>query len=271
MSDNIQNTAEIIQKGATTYLHHKGFIHLRHSRGSGNTVYWQCNLLNQCPGRLTTECVGNTVRVRKEKSHSHTPNPEEVKSLRLLANIKRTAAEQPEAPPARIMRCLQEATPAVLAQLPDRTNIRKQIQRSRLKELPSNPQSIAALREIPDVYRKTLVGENFLLYDSYEDENYDLECGRIIMFCTQENLRLLFRSQTWFVDGTFSTVPSIFFQLFAILGSRTQVYKGVEQVIALPLVYVLLEGKEQVANSKIFEILNSSGSALEYRFGILHE
>ena len=102
--------------------------------------------------------------------------------------------------------------------LADRPNIKKQIQPIRLKELPSNPQSINVLREIPDVYQKTLVGENFLLYDSYEDENYDLQCGRIIIFCTEENLRILIRSLTWFVDGTFSTVPSIFFQFFATLG-----------------------------------------------------
>lgn len=70
------------------------------------------------------------------ESHDHAPNPEEVQALLLLTSMKKHASEHPEEPPSKIMRRLQDAPKAVLAQLPERENIRKQIQRERLKDLP---------------------------------------------------------------------------------------------------------------------------------------
>lgn len=112
--------------------------------------------------------------------------------------------------PGRILRLFQDLPASVLAKLPDRVNSAKQVQRERLKEMPSNPQSIQELEEIPDKYKVTKVGENFLLYDSYEDEEYNLTCCRIIIYATLDNLRKLFKSAIWFVDGTFKVDPSIF-------------------------------------------------------------
>ena len=74
--------------------------------------------------------------------------------------------------------------------------------------MKQNPIRIQDLAEIPDIYRKTLAGELFIIYDSFSDESYDLTCGRIIVFATKENLRILFeRSRTWYVDGTFKVTP----------------------------------------------------------------
>ncbi|XP_043469652.1 uncharacterized protein LOC122503242 [Leptopilina heterotoma] len=120
--------------------------------------------------------------------------------------------------------------------------------------MPSNPQDMEDLREIPDKYRKTVAGDTFLQYDSYEDEDYNLSCGRNLIFCTQENLKTLAKSQIWYVDGTFKTSPVIFFQLFAIMGSVIQVNKGIQETVALPFVYALLESKEQAAYSKVFQV-----------------
>lgn len=77
---------------------------------------------------------------------------------------------------------------AVLAELPDRQNLRKCVQRERLRDLPSNPQDIEDLREIPDKYRKTITGETFLEYDAYEE--YNLSCVRILIFCTKERMKI---------------------------------------------------------------------------------
>ncbi|KAL7303493.1 hypothetical protein TKK_0003660 [Trichogramma kaykai] len=58
-----------------------------------------------------------------------------------------------------VLRCLQDADDAVLAQLPDRMNIRKQLQRERPKEMPLNPTFIEDLRAISDMLQTTkLVG-----------------------------------------------------------------------------------------------------------------
>ena len=107
--------------------------------------------------------------------------------------------------------------------------------------------------ELPAEFKKTNDGDRFLLYDSYEDESYNLDCGRILVFGTRENLRVLEKTDIWYLDGTFKVVPTIFFQLFTILGSVTQHYKGTDRKIALPLVYALLESKAEKAYSKVIE------------------
>ena len=62
------------------------------------------------------------------------------------------------------------------------------------------------------------------------------------------------KAHAWFLDGTFKTAPDIFFQLFAILGSVVQIHQGKEQIVALPFVYALLESKQEVSYSKVFEV-----------------
>lgn len=144
----------------------------------------------------------------------------------------------------------------VLAELPDRLTLRKTISRTRLKNLPSNPQTMDDLQRIPTDFRSTLSGDNFLLYDTYEDEDYENEFGRIIIFATNENLRNLFRSRIWFVDGTFSCAPSIFFQVFAILAAVSQpAARGQVQTIGLPFVYALMETKQEGAYRIVFQII----------------
>jgi len=62
----------------------------------------------------------------------------------------------------------------------------------------------------------------------------------------------------------FKVVPTIFFQLFAILGPTTQTTNGTDQLIGLPLVYALLESKEEAAYSKVYEVILSEAQ----KFGI---
>ena len=52
--------------------------------------------------------------------------------------------------------------------------------------MPSNPTRMEDLEEIPTEFRKTLSGETFLLFDSYEED--DNGNGRIIIYATVENL-----------------------------------------------------------------------------------
>ena len=87
-------------------------------------------------------------------------------------------------------------------------NICKALLYERAKDLPPNPTTID--EELPDRFGRTLVGENFLIYDSFEDEDYDLPCGRIIVFATLANLKILFKSNIWYLDGTFRVAPTLF-------------------------------------------------------------
>lgn len=79
---------------------------------------------------------------------------------------------------------------------------------------PKNPQSVAELN-LPDEYRRTIKGDNFLLYDSGSDHGDD---NRFLIFGTTENLKFLSRCESIYMDGTFSVVPVIFSQLYTIHG-----------------------------------------------------
>lgn len=100
------------------------------------------------------------------------------------------------------------------------------------------------------MFKHTLGGDTFLLYDSINDDNKN---SRFLIFATKENLRMLFRSNTWFIDGKFKTAPTIFYQLFEILGSVTQE----DKTLTLPFVYALLENKEQVSYKKIVDVVST--------------
>lgn len=72
-------------------------------------------------------------------------------------------------------------------QLPGRQNLHKAITRERLKNMSSCPQNIEDPREdfteIRDIYKKTLAGDHFFLYDSINDD----DIGKIIIYGTNES------------------------------------------------------------------------------------
>lgn len=143
----------------------------------------------------------------------------------------------------------------VLALLPDRINISRRIRRDRTKNVPANPTTLEDFENIPEEYQRTSKGENFVLYDSYDDP--DWQGGRIVVFSTSENIRRLFQCRYWFTDGTFKLSPLIFLQIFTILGSFFQpgFNRREEQMIGIPLVYALLQDKAEISHRKVFEVV----------------
>jgi hypothetical protein len=94
--------------------------------------------------------------------------------------------------------------------------------------MPANPLSLQDL-VIPDEFKRTLKSQEFLLYDSGEGDK------RTLIFSTHRNLQLLARSQHWYADGTFKTVPPLFAQLYTI--------HGLIQSNIVPAVFVLMSEK----------------------------
>ena len=96
----------------------------------------------------------------------------------------------PNGPP-QLLRIVEDADEDVQAYLLSQENIKKTIQRSGLKDFPSTQVHIKDLQEIPDTLQKISACNNFLLYDSENNEDCDLE-HRIIIFRTCQNLKLIF-------------------------------------------------------------------------------
>ena len=104
----------------------------------------------------------------------------------------------------------------------------------------SEPSSLKGF-EIPESLQMAHSGEKFMYYDSGpQDEK------RIIVFATLPAIDLLEESDDWFCDGTFSTAPNVFYQVYTI--------HAVVDSVNLPLVYVL--------SLKFFKFKNSARSDL---------
>jgi len=110
--------------------------------------------------------------------------------------------------------------------------------------VPANPQTLNF--EIPNEFRLTLNGDNFLLYDSGDSGIYE---DRIILFSTERNLSLLKDSEHWFSGGTFFSCPNLFYQFYTI--------HSVFHSDIIPLVYVLLPDKKEITYIKLFQALKS--------------
>lgn len=117
--------------------------------------------------------------------------------------MKRRAEQHPEEPPSRILREeLAGVSSGVVSQMSERESLKKSLRNVRRKNLRPSPTSLEDLDALPEEYTKTATGDQFLIYDSENDEDDELD-GRIIVFATRRNLELLCASPIWFLDGTF--------------------------------------------------------------------
>ncbi|KAJ8670986.1 hypothetical protein QAD02_002245 [Eretmocerus hayati] len=249
----------------------RGFIYVRSKAGKNGKFHWACQKLRngECSARAVTVQSGEEITVIKgpdESKHSHPADPDEAKAEVVKRNLKRTADEHPELPPTQIMRTqLAGLRPGVLSKLPERTNVNKALRRYRRREMPANPQSLNELETIPERFQKTMDVEQFLLYDSREDENFNQALGRVIVFGTRRNLELLAKSDTWSIDGSFGFAPEIFTQVsnyeqFYPEHKLARRHDDDAPLIAFPFVFSLLSGKSQVLYETALRAVTSAAT-----------
>ncbi|KAJ8683416.1 hypothetical protein QAD02_019208 [Eretmocerus hayati] len=115
-------------------------IHRRSCRSrasEGGKFYWDCRQVRrrECTPRAITRQLRNEITVLRgprESEHLHPPDHGEAEVKVVLNNLKRMAEEHPEIPPAQVLRThINDAEPGVLAKLPDRGNLKKNMRRGR--------------------------------------------------------------------------------------------------------------------------------------------
>lgn len=120
---------------------------------------------------------------------------------------------------------------------------RRICQRERNNSLPSDPEDFSTLDEN---FTQTIDGKPFLLKNVVIDDE-----GHILLFTTSSNLEKLAKAEVIIMDGTFSSSPSQFKQIFTIHGFLGS---GNDRLF-LPLVYFLLPNKKQTTYEKAFKLL----------------
>lgn len=176
--------------------------------------------------------------------HSHGGDAANLEIAKFMDRVRESSKTTNDTPQYIISSLSSTVCSSSAGRLPNVSSVRRTIRNIRATHnaAPAVPHSRQDL-VIPDAYKQTSNGENFLQFDS------GIAGSRILIFGTERSLNVLERSEHWFMDGTFKTVPHLFAQLYTV--------HGLKENIAVPLVYVLLPDKtENTYTTMLREIKN---------------
>lgn len=222
------STTEIVKsKRGTSVLIVEGYSYHLNKKVNDNS--------KGCGGTITTLCVGDQHSIINENNcHGHLPEPEKRPQMNFKAKIKDMAKNSMDVSSQIVNRCLQDISSMSAAQLPNKAALRGIVQHVRTKDQPKIPNTIHEFT-VPD-YLFDLDQKQFLI------GHYTSQGESVVVFCTKENFKRLFRAKCWIMDGTFSTCPNPYTQIYTI-----QVLVGTEMESSkfLPVVFALLSHKTQ--------------------------
>ena len=124
---------------------------------------------------------------------------------------------------------------------------------------------------MPDLYTKTLKGEQFLCLDKVIKRK-----TRVLLFASEPQLKMLFESTIILMDGTFSATPTIFDQVYCIHAIKFGQCEYNEVVsknvlmflhaLAFPCVFGLLPDRKKPTYRFIFRELKSIANSMNLDF-----
>ncbi|KAG8230475.1 hypothetical protein J437_LFUL013586, partial [Ladona fulva] len=211
----IKGSFILSQRGKEKFIH-EGYSYIFDKTSvNGVTQFWRCERRRECKAKVH---VLNGNIIKTINIHSHEASASKIEADRVINKLKCRNINISE---------------ACQISLPTYDALRKLVRRkrNRIHYTPANPINLETLI-IPDCYKDYDVNltlqENFLIADSGPKINRILE----------KNLELLRDSRAWFADGTFKIAPSLFSQVYVILGEK---HGGVH-----PMVYALLPSKSRL-------------------------
>lgn len=227
--ENIQEAQSISfilsQKGKPLLVLNKHLFKLNKSTDSKQ--YWICTIKG-CPAKVHTK--NSNVFDKMIDDHNHLAEQENIEIRIFREKIKQRAIEE-TTPIPRIYdeECAKALfSNEIIAILPSEREISKMlflrvllrkifflilkdsgINKARRGVTPTIPTT--QFFEIPISYTQTLREKDFLVVDKMVSRRQ-----RLILFASPEQLKLLFTAETILMDGTFSSCPNMFAQVYTI-------------------------------------------------------
>ncbi|CAF5086664.1 unnamed protein product, partial [Rotaria sp. Silwood1] len=171
--------------------------------------YWMCSE-RECGVYIHTSVTDELLSISGDHNHSANPDQIEVKLLRdkmkeriLAETMSITKIYDEEIVKANLSKAATAIIPTVV-------EYRSNMSKARRKNTPVIPSSV--MFDIPELYQQTLAGKRFLFIDVFLKRGKD----RILVFSSDQQLKILFESDTIFMDGTFDITPAHFKQVFLI-------------------------------------------------------
>lgn len=224
---------------------HNNFKYVRHRQNKNGTVIWRCSkyISFHCKARLTT-CGCDVIKVQQPE-HTHTGNGEAARAVTAVDGMKTKMGDIGATPSSSQASVAAGLSDDVLMALPKKASLARTLRRHRQKVAERDNGGVALpplptdqFFEIPEMFKL------MLLHDSTMGNN------RVLILGNEVLLDGLGRAEVWIADGTFSVVPSIFFQLYSI---HFEFGSGINPAA----VYCLLNNKTQESyNAMISAVKN---------------
>ena len=240
--ENIKNN-----KGGVK-LCYEGYRYTVKSKGV-HTIRWECAERSGqvCNGKITSTFDRKDIIPGSLIAHSHEPSDTTTDIQKTRMEMKENAKTKKAKTNQLYSEAMQSATEGVRAGIGKSETVKRDIRRQKRGVRPKEPKCLSEI-SFEDSEFWTTTGEAepkpFLIHDSGPDA-----ADRILVFASEEGLRLLARSHQWHMDGNFKMAPKFSKQVYVI-----RVPFGES---AVSCVYAILPGKKQTIYEELFDAIIS--------------
>jgi len=192
-------------------LIHCNYEYWKHRENANGTIVWRCVKFVKfhCKARLTTR--DTRIITAQNPDHTHSGNVSTALARKAVSDMKTRSVELGATPSTSQAAVIENLSNHVQMALPKRTTLNRALNRHRAKVVRES-QGGAVHPPLPT--DRTFIMPDFcadlVLYDSGPGND------RVMILGCNELLDGLARAEIWIADGTFSVVPSVFFQLYSI-------------------------------------------------------
>lgn len=178
-------------------------------------------------------CIAQRDDLHETVPHCHAADAVSVEAQKVRVQMRQRVCDVRARPGQVLAAGIASAADEVRVKLGRTETVKRNLRRQKRGVLPAEPATLADI-DISGQWAET-GGPNsqpFLIHDSGSTA-----AERVLVFSSPTQLRHLATADVWFMDGTFSTAPRIFQQLYVIRAPLGQ--------SAVTCVYALLPGKSQ--------------------------
>lgn len=227
---NIARAQVILGRRRGGFLLAYGGYTYEKNQTSARKLYWRCSNLS-CSVTVHTnvfsvELGANVVVLKEPTQHQHQPADDVIARQEMIAVMSNVIDADPCAP-------IRSAYDSAVANvrypsnyIPTFQSVRYRLRRRRASAFPPVPTTIQDVA-ITGEWSRTWHDKNFL---THIDNGWG-----VAIFATDKSLRILASCSTIFVDGTFRSAPSPYYQLVTI--------HGLYREAVIPLCFCLSTGK----------------------------
>ena len=196
-----------VKKGVNLVI---GSYRFQKDRKYGEKQHWRCvDGVKGCKARMHTVGEGDDLTMIHQVDHNHIPDEEKTANIITKAELSRKAQDKPVLSLQQIYR--EHMADTLLTDdilSPGYHGCRSQMQRARRQHQAALPKDRHSV-DLSGAWSLTNANQSFILYQ----DNY------MLIFTTDENLKILAASDTMYIDGAFKSFPHLYQRIYSLHGS----------------------------------------------------